>query len=512
MTVLVGRCRTGDPMSPGKYVLLTAVIHADIVEAFVESGPEVVVQLLLTWNGVHKHDFQALLGPTSWTWFWAWFQILCLFSSLFSLILTGVKYNREPKPMSRQVWGFTSSLFTALYRVFIYSVIFTFAPLVSTACLLILYLSTCCLHRCWGDGSALFRHAYFSLFLPTGHAHNLTVRSKLTGAGISESERSKINQEALARRTFKFYSLHVIQSILLLAPYFTIMEVWHLNNDPSHWIPATFSNLPVIELMSSRYFIYITPLILLLLSSFSCLLYNKEVARVRDGVTAWSFMKSPVPVTSVTSYTDTTQNTRTSSSARNSTYSNSNGTTRHDQVYPTNPYPTNPYPTNPYLSPSAPSPSGDNSISTSRPHPPGTRKCDHEDCVTCAWIVEGTGFKSTVTGKSYRFMPAVTCSEKSVIYLVTCGRCFLQYVGKTEQELRKRHYGHRREAEQGSTQLGKHFGQDCGYNNWRIQIIDKCPPSQLGKREGHWMHELGTLMPGGLNVRDELSQNNIDKK
>jgi len=507
--VLTGRCRTGDPMPCGKYALLAMVIHADIVGAFVESGPELVVQMVLVWSGVNKYDAQALLGPPSWPWFWAWFQLLCLFSSLLSLMLTGVKVNREPKPIGRQIWGFTSSFTTALYRIFIYSVMFTFAPMISGASLLLLYLTSCCLHRCWGDGVALLRHAYFSLFLPVGHAHNLTVRSKLSGIGISESERSKINQDALAKRTFKFYSLHLCQSMLLLAPYFSILEVWHLPD------PTILSS---ISLMSSRYFIYITPLSLLLLSFISCLLYSREVAKVRDGVATWSFLKSPIPVSSVTGNTETSDNTRASSkassTARNSVYSN-NATAPRDTTSPTNPYPTNPYPTNPYLSPSAPaapSPSSHSLISASRPHPPGTRKCEHEDCVTCAWIVEGTGFKSTVTGKTFRFMPSVTCSEKNVIYLVTCGRCFLQYVGKTEQELRKRHYGHRREVEQGSTLLGKHFGEGCGYNKWRIQIIDKCPPSQLGKREGHWMHELGTIMPGGLNVRDELSQNNLDKK
>ena len=54
---------------------------------------------------------------------------------------------------------------------------------------------------------------------------------------------------------------------------------------------------------------------------------------------------------------------------------------------------------------------------------------------------------------------------------VTCTheKCGKQYVGKTEQELRQRHYGHRREIDMKSTPLGKHFADNCGYEYFEIQ-------------------------------------------
>ena len=58
----------------------------------------------------------------------------------------------------------------------------------------------------------------------------------------------------------------------------------------------------------------------------------------------------------------------------------------------------------------------------------------------------------------------------NVVYLVTCRRCKKQYVGKTEQALKQRHYGHRREIELQSTPLGKHFAGECGYANWSMQV------------------------------------------
>jgi len=85
-----------------------------------------------------------------------------------------------------------------------------------------------------------------------------------------------------------------------------------------------------------------------------------------------------------------------------------------------------------------------------------------------------------------------------------------QYVGKTEQELKQRHYGHRREIETKSSLLGKHFADSCGYTSFRIQIIDQIhePDSHkrrkdLLRREGYWQRELSTFVPMGLNTRDE---------
>jgi hypothetical protein len=41
---------------------------------------------------------------------------------------------------------------------------------------------------------------------------------------------------------------------------------------------------------------------------------------------------------------------------------------------------------------------------------------------------------------------------------------------QTEQCLRQRHYGHRREIDLQSTPLGKHFAGSCGYISWRFQV------------------------------------------
>ena len=55
-------------------------------------------------------------------------------------------------------------------------------------------------------------------------------------------------------------------------------------------------------------------------------------------------------------------------------------------------------------------------------------------------------------------------------FQVTCDKCKKQYVGKTAQSLKQRHYGHRREIDQQSSYLGQHFAGECGYPSFRIQV------------------------------------------
>ena len=75
----------------------------------------------------------------------------------------------------------------------------------------------------------------------------------------------------------------------------------------------------------------------------------------------------------------------------------------------------------------------------------GNEKCDNASCVTCAKMVEGAVFRSSVTGREYGVRRARggarDCGARHLVYLVTCAACAKQYVGKTEQSLRQRHYG-----------------------------------------------------------------------
>ena len=74
-----------------------------------------------------------------------------------------------------------------------------------------------------------------------------------------------------------------------------------------------------------------------------------------------------------------------------------------------------------------------------------------------------------------------------------------QYVGKTEMCLREAHLQHQKDIENQGSLLGRHFGSNCGPQNWNLQIIDKSPVDELSRRENFWLEELTTLFPLGLN-------------
>ena len=73
-------------------------------------------------------------------------------------------------------------------------------------------------------------------------------------------------------------------------------------------------------------------------------------------------------------------------------------------------------PTQSHIPPTVPE---NTSESFQRPRPPGNRKCDSDNCVTCDLMLTGNTFKSTMTGKEYKFMPSVSCHTKIIIYLVS---------------------------------------------------------------------------------------------
>ena len=59
LSVLIRRCQRGEPLSAGKYLLLTLKIHTEYGQAFFQSGPELIIQTALIWTGIYRHDFQV---------------------------------------------------------------------------------------------------------------------------------------------------------------------------------------------------------------------------------------------------------------------------------------------------------------------------------------------------------------------------------------------------------------------------------------------------------------------
>lgn len=130
-------------------------------------------------------------------------------------------------------------------------------------------------------------------------------------------------------------------------------------------------------------------------------------------------------------------------------------------------------------------------------------------------------FSSTITGTVFDInirdrgdLPP--CKIDCVIYLVTCSKCKMQYVGQTKKQLRYRVYGHRNSCKNKSEQiLYKHFNSDCKFENARFRIIERTEESELLAREDYWIKKIMSVYPFGLNdqitgVGNMTRQNLID--
>ena len=74
----------------------------------------------------------------------------------------------------------------------------------------------------------------------------------------------------------------------------------------------------------------------------------------------------------------------------------------------------------------------------------GCFKCDKNRCDLCKnFLLQASKFQSSATGRLYPIRQKVSCSSKNVIYLATCCKCNLQYVGSTSTEFKIRFRNHK---------------------------------------------------------------------
>ena len=141
--------------------------------------------------------------------------------------------------------------------------------------------------------------------------------------------------------------------------------------------------------------------------------------------------------------------------------------------------------------------------------------CDSRNCLCCKTLMVNSIYKSFTTGCTFAFKntKSFNCKSSFVIYLISCLKCGVQYVGQTRQPLHKRLNGHRSSILQNklSTYLCQHFNSPghC-FEDVSIQIIDFVDVSkmsfeqaaaELNVKEDYHMRTLNTFFPIGLNDR-----------
>ena len=161
-------------------------------------------------------------------------------------------------------------------------------------------------------------------------------------------------------------------------------------------------------------------------------------------------------------------------------------------------------------------------------------KCD-KGCRFCVHFDVNSVIKSHSTGREYNTIISpnvdnnVSCTSSNIIYIITCSKCNLQYVGETVNSLSIRFYTHRScfmhpDKSQNCKILSEHFQSPlCKGSGYTVQVLEvltgtgrdahgNMDPSETKIRkdkEKHWMLKLRTVYPYGLNdtIGDEYRHN-----
>ena len=134
----------------------------------------------------------------------------------------------------------------------------------------------------------------------------------------------------------------------------------------------------------------------------------------------------------------------------------------------------------------------------------GCHKCTRPKCRTCLYIKPALKVKSHSTGSSYNIKTDSQCSTPNVVYVISCKKCGLQYVGETKTKLSLRFANH-----VSSIKTKKPYPVSIHFNspNHNVKdveliVIEACNGDDTHRklRESHWIHQLKTVQPFGLNV------------
>ena len=141
---------------------------------------------------------------------------------------------------------------------------------------------------------------------------------------------------------------------------------------------------------------------------------------------------------------------------------------------------------------------------------PGTYQCKKNQCKMCNLVTNTNKFTSNQTKETFHNKQYANCTSNNIIYLITCKKCNMQYVGQTKHNLQTRFRNHRFNIihNNNSDSIGNHFNlPNHTINDLSVSIIEQLHNSNLNfrlKRENYWIKKLKTLQPFGLNIKDEI--------
>ena len=136
--------------------------------------------------------------------------------------------------------------------------------------------------------------------------------------------------------------------------------------------------------------------------------------------------------------------------------------------------------------------------------------CKHASRITLTSLtaIVGTQRLTVADAVSRLAVFSASCKSSDVIYLITCRRCGLQYVGETGRPLHMRVNGHRYDIVHQRPEeslVAEHFNSGAhAESEMTVMVIElaRSRDSCLRKiRESRWMRTLRTSSPSGMNLR-----------
>lgn len=140
---------------------------------------------------------------------------------------------------------------------------------------------------------------------------------------------------------------------------------------------------------------------------------------------------------------------------------------------------------------------------------PLIQHCHTPQCKTCKnnQLDTNVEFYSNLNKKLHTINFSQNCKTNLNIYLISCKheQCSLKYVGRTCQALCRRLAGHRANITAGTEgpAMLHHFTKVHKPSDMIIKAIEICSKNNIIERENHWIAELNTSFPYGLNDRIE---------
>jgi hypothetical protein len=132
-------------------------------------------------------------------------------------------------------------------------------------------------------------------------------------------------------------------------------------------------------------------------------------------------------------------------------------------------------------------------------------KCSSMRCKACNYINSGSTFSSSYNKRTFSVSGNIKCTSSNIVYLVTCRKCSLQYVGETSRLLRDRINDHlSRIRLRKPTPVGLHFTSEghriTDFSVMGIeQLSDATEPEVRRMKETTWQNKLQTAYPLGIN-------------